>query len=448
VRLSSLAIAVFELLSPRDSARRAAWTVHAALALAAIGVLVIEWRIAADRRAAWAVLEALVAAGGLWIAWRHQERLTLGGVIAICTGLHLASILLFRHQGYNGDQDPNQVYLGEGGKLLDGHYPSSEYPVAAVLLFALEAKLQPHPPQIANAFLMLPFLAACICSIWFLRSRRSAWLATLVGFWPLGEYYWEFRYDATAAALLVAGLVLALRGRWGWSGAALAIGACFKWTPGLAAIVLVVWLLSGRRLAEARRHVVAFVCVAALFYVPCLLIWPAHDVLASFRLQGGRSLTQESVWFWPARALGLVGWNGDYWNPAGAPRWLDIVATVVQIALVLAVVAAAAVRPARLERAVALAALAPVVFLVANRVFSLQFVLVLAAAWAVAAALFVTGRREQLVVGAAIALAVTCNAFMAPYSDPTGFLAWPAYALPGWIVTVGLTAFLARRVLA
>jgi hypothetical protein len=417
------------------------------LALVAAAVLAIEWRAAAGHSSPWAVLELPVAGAGLWLAWRRQERLSLAAVLGLGLCLHLASILLFRHLGYAGDQDPNQTYLREGHALLDGHYPSSEYPVAAVLLFALEAAIQPQPPQIANAFLMLPFFALCVWGVWSLRTAWSAWLATLIAFWPLVEYYWEFRYDATAAALLVAGLVLARRDSPGWSGAALALGACFKWTPGLAAVVLTAWLVSGRRFDAVRRHVLAFVAVCALFYVPCLILWPAHDVLASFRLQGGRALTQESLWFWPARALGLAHWNAAYWNPAGAPRWLDVAATVVQVALLVVIVAAAARRPPDVDRAVALAALAPVVFLVANRVFSLQFILVLAAGWAVAGALYARDRREQLLIGAAVAAAIASQAFMYPYDDPTGVLAWPAYALPGWIVIVGLTAVLLRRAL-
>jgi hypothetical protein len=427
--------------------RSAAVRIHATLVLVGVAWLVVQWRIAVDHRAAWAVLGAAVAGWGLWRAWRRQDALSLPTVLALGLALHVASILLLRHLGYSGDQDPNQVYLGEGHRLLDGHYPTSEYPVGGVLLFALEAAVEPQPPQIANAFLMLPFFAACVSAVWLLRTRWSAWFATVIAFWPLAEYYWQFRYDATAAALLVVGLVLARRGRWGWSGVALGVGACFKWTPGLAAVVLAVWLFSGRRFDLARRHIVGLAGVVALFYVPCLLIWPAHDVLASFRLQGGRALTQESLWFWPARAVGLAHWSAAYWNPAGTPRWFDVLVTVVQVVLLLALTAAAASRPAHLDRAVALAALAPVLFLVTNRIFSLQFVLVLMAGWGAAAALHVADRREQLLVGAAIAAVVASNAFMYPYDDPTGVLAWPAYALPGWIVTVGLTVFLLRRVL-
>lgn len=46
-----------------------------------------------------------------------------------------------------------------------------------------------------------------------------------------------------------------------------------------------------------------------------------------------------------------------------------------------------------------------------------------------------------------MAAAIASQAFMYPYDDPSGVLAWPAYALPGWIVIVGLTAVLLRRAL-
>src|SRR5438477_6727207 len=144
----------FAFRSASGWTRSASVRVHAALALVALAVLVVQWRIAVDHRAAWALLVAAVAAWGLWLAWRRQESLSLPAVLGLGVALHVASILLFRHLGYNGDQDPNQVYLGQGHRFLDGHYPTSEYPVGGVLLFGLEAAVEPQPPQIANAVLM------------------------------------------------------------------------------------------------------------------------------------------------------------------------------------------------------------------------------------------------------------------------------------------------------
>ena len=59
-----------------------------------------------------------------------------------------------------------------------------------------------------------------------------------------------------AGALLALGVLLAVRARWGWSGVALGLGALVKWTPVLAAVVLVAHLLARRRL-DAGTHVAA-----------------------------------------------------------------------------------------------------------------------------------------------------------------------------------------------
>lgn len=418
---------------------------HGALVLAGALAIALDWRFAVDQRAAWLALQVPVAAAVLVYAWRRQRQLSLPLVLGLTLALHLVSILLFRHLGVTGDGDPNNTYLPEGHKLLEGTYPTSEYPVAAVLLFALESLVDPHPPQIANAFLMLPALLLCMWGIWSLRTRWSAWLALVVGFFPLAEYYWQFRYDGVVAAALVAGLLLARRGHFGWSGVVLAVGACLKWSPGLSSVVLVAWLVAARRFRDARLHVAAFLATTAAFYVPFLLHWPAHDVLASFRIQGKRLLTNESIWYWPARALGLTHQNSQQvWHDAGAPPWTNVVVTCVQVVLVLALAVAAARRPGRRDAVVALAALAPVVFLVTNRVFSVQFVLILAAGWAVAASLTAATRRQQLLAGGFVGGSIAVNAFVYPFGDPLGIFGWAPYTALSWIFMIGATLTIGR----
>jgi hypothetical protein len=56
------------------------------------------------------------------------------------------------------------------------------------------------------------------------------------------------------------------------------------------------------------------------------------------------------------------------------------------------------------------------VFLLTNRVFSSQFLVLLVAVWAVAAALVVVSAREQLAVGIAMAGATFANALVHPYT--------------------------------
>ncbi|HEX5448817.1 MAG TPA: glycosyltransferase 87 family protein [Gaiellaceae bacterium] len=409
------------------------WIAYGALAGAAALALVFQWRLVVSNSPTWAIYDVPVCAAGFAIAWRFQKALSLRGLLALTLLFRLGSILVFRHLGYTGDQDPNTVYLSQGHQLLHGHYPQSEYPVLAVLLFALEAAVDPNPPQVANAFLLLPCVLVCVWGIWSLRTQWSGWLAACVGLAPLDAYYWQFRYDGIPAALLVVGIVLAGRSRFALAGAALGVGACFKWTPGLAAVVLVVWLLSARHTRDAARLAVAFTATCALIYVPFLIRWPAHSVLASFRLQSVRSVTAESLWYWPARALGLTHGSVPEWAPAGVPHWVDVTVTVVQILILLAVLAALWRRPSR-RTGLAVAALVPALFLTTNRVFSSQFVLILGVGWAMAAAMCARDRREQLVVGAGMLLVSTTTAFVYPFSDPFRSFSWRPWAAAALLV--------------
>ena len=161
-----------------------------------------------------------------------------------------------------------------------------------------------------------------------------------------------------------------------------------------------------------------------LVYVP-FLVWSQSEVLAAYERQSGRSITPESVWYLLLRPFDLAHVRTHISFSAGAPRWANVAAGVLQVAVVLALVVAAA--RARTQRAaVALAALAPVAFLLTNRIFSPQFVLVAFAGWALAAALVVQTRREQLWVGVAMAAAALANEFVYPFALPRYDVTWVA----------------------
>jgi hypothetical protein len=65
---------------------------------------------------------------------------------------------------------------------------------------------------------------------------------------------------------------------------------------------------------------------------------------------------------------------------------------------------------------VAIAAMAPVLFLFGNRVFSPQYLVLIVPAWAIAGALLLRNRIEQLALGVAIVGATTANALVYPYT--------------------------------
>ena len=78
------------------------------------------------------------------------------------------------------------------------------------------------------------------------------------------------------------------------------------------------------------------------------------------------------------------------------PDWADPAVTVVQLLILAGVLVLAWLARGRLAAGIALAALAPVAFLLTNRIFSSQFLVVLLVAWAIAIALLARSRLEQL----------------------------------------------------
>jgi glycosyl transferase family 87 len=414
-----------------------------ALAAAAVAIVATEAAYRTWISDAWLLLEALVAAAALFHAWRRQDRLRLGPVLAVIGGLQLALFGVHVALDVVGDKDSSVVYRWQGNALRRGDYPRSEYPLGAVLLFGLEAWLGGGTTRNANALLMAPLAVLTSAAVWLTRMPYAPWLAALIGFWPANSFFWQYKFDLAPAALLVVGLVLALRGRWGLSGVVLAAGTLVKWTPALAVVALVAWLLTTRRVRDALTHAGAFVGALVLVYVP-FLVWSPSEVLAAYERQSGRSITPESVWYLLLRPFDLAHVRTHISFSAGAPRWANVGAGLLQAAVVLALVIAAA--RARTQRAaVALAALAPVAFLLTNRIFSPQFMLVAFAAWAFAAALVVRTRREQLWVGVAMAAAALANEFVYPFALPRYDVTWVLCSAVLFATSLGLTGWLAVR---
>jgi Glycosyltransferase family 87 len=414
-----------------------------ALAAAAASVVGLEAAYRSRTSDAWLVLEALVAAVALLYAWREQDRLRLVPVLATVGALQLALFGVHVAFDATADKDSSVVFRWQGNGLVRGDYPRSEYPLGAVLLFGFEAWIGGGATRNANALLMAPLGVLMSAAVWLTRLPYAPWLAALIGLWPANAYFWQYKFDLAPAALLALGLLLAFRERWTLAGIALAVGALVKWTPALAAVALVLWLLSTRRARDAAAHGLAFVVTVAAAYIP-FLIWSPSEVLAAYERQSGRAITPESVWYLLLRPFDLVSVRTHISFSAGAPRWANVLAGVLQVAVVLALfVAAARARGAR--AAIALAALAPAAFLLTNRIFSPQFLLVAFAAWAFAASLVVRDRREQLWVGVTMAAAAVANEFVYPFALPHYDVTWVACSLALFALGLGLTGWLAVR---
>jgi hypothetical protein len=388
---------------------------HLLLAGAAVVVLACEAGAQTTDSAAWMLLAGAVAFTAFALVWRAQDRLRLPALLALSLVVSLAWIALHLAAGLESF-DSEVLYRRWGNELLDGRYPEAQYPPGAVLLFALEALLGGGATRTSHAFVMVPFQLLAVAAVWALRTRTTPWLAALVALWPMNAFFWEFRFDLVPTALLALGLVLAVRGRWGLSGGALGLGAAVKWVPGVAFAALVVWLVASGRRRPLGAHVLAFASVFVLVHLPFIL-WSPSETTFAYRYFGGQGLTGESLWYLVLAPLGLASVEQrEFWLPADVPGWADSAAVAVQALVLVAVGIVAARARASLRAGVAVAAVAPVLFLLTNRIFSPQYLVLILAAWAIAGALVLESRREQLVLGVATMAATTANAFVYPYT--------------------------------
>lgn len=392
----------------------------------------------------WILIEAVVALGSLLYAWRAQDRLRLPQLLALGLTFHIGWLLVHWHLGVPEDGDP-KLYRLQGDSLLDGHYPRSEYPPGAVLLFAAEELLWPSDPGSAHKLLMVPLQLTTIWAIWGLRTSYSAWLAALVALWPMNTFFWEFRFDLAPTALLAVGLLLAYRERWAWSGFAFGLGTVVKWTPALSFAALGAWCLAGGQKRPAARLAGGFLGVVLLIYLP-FLVWSPTELWAAYSKQGGRFITGESLWYLPLRLFGFVGEVPEFAFAAGAPHWADVLSVVIQALLVLGVIGVAALSRSR-STAVAVAAIAPALFLATNRIFSAQFLVVMLAAWAISAALLARSRQEQLVLGLALMAATLANVFVYPYELWNRDLTWEWCSAVLFLTALTLCAWACLRAL-
>jgi Glycosyltransferase family 87 len=420
---------------------------HVALTLSAVSILLVELAARPLHHASSALgiiawgLQGLFALAGLIVAWRRQEQLRLIPLLVLALVFQLGWIAadLATSTLLPGDMG---LYRDDGNTLLAGSYPSSEYPPGAVALFGAEVWLGNGTVRLSNPVLMVGFQLAAVTALWLLRTRWSAWFATLVALWPLNEPWWHFRFDLVPTALLAAGLLLALRERWLLSGAALAVGTAVKWTPALGWLVLVVWLLATRRTRSAAAMLSSFAVVLVLVHAP-FLAWAPEGVLESYERQAGRGITNESSWYLPLRGLGIAHPAEFIGFPADVPGWANGAAVTAQALILILLLTAAAARSRTLSQAVALAALAPVAFLLTNRVFSPQFLVLMFVAWGVAGALAVRSRRQQLAVALVGMAACMSNLLVYPaqierWEPASATLFAVAFTLTGWLVALAL----------
>jgi hypothetical protein len=361
----------------------------------------------------WPALQAGVTAVALLVLLGRRDELRLPLVVSAGLVFCLGWIGVHLALGMPSDFDSAVVYPAQGRLLLSGHYPMSEYPPGAVLLFAFETFLGGDSARVPNAFLMVPFQGLTVAALWFLRSTWAPWLALLVAVWPLNAFSMEFKFDALPTALTIVGLLLALRCRWAPAGVLFGLGAAVKWTPGLVAIGLVVWLVASRRPRDAVRLALSAGAAFLAINLPFLVANPAA-VLHAYSAQGRRGLTAESMPYLLLRAFGLAHSRGPVWLPADVPGWANAAAAALQAVALACLIGVLIIVRGRLRAGISVAGMLVVVFLLTNRVFSPQYFIPLVSIWAAVAALgSSTAFRLKLLLLLAT-VASFCNAMIYP----------------------------------
>jgi hypothetical protein len=128
------------------------------------------------------------------------------------------------------------------------------------------------------------------------------------------------------------------------------------------------------------------------------------------------------------------------------PGWAKTLAVLFQVISVLVVFAVVARVRTRLRAGVAVAAMAPVAFLLTNRTFSPQYLVTIFAAWAVAGALLVRSRYEQAALALPMLGATLANVLVYPTVTPTywwvcsGVLFLFAFVATLWVLLRAATA--------
>jgi hypothetical protein len=252
--------------------------------------------------------------------------------------------------------------------------------------------------------------------------------AAFYAFSPLLEPFVFAKYDALPTALATVGILLFAARRPGLSGLALGLGTVIKWTPSLAAPFLLLHQFRQRYWHGLLRLAGWGVAAGVLCSLPFALADMGIFTLP-YRLQGGRDMNGESVWALVALLLepALYSELDAPWGPLKSSMLSLWLMTVVQLAVLGASGVLALLKPCDMRRTLALAAMAPALFLASNRVFSPQYMLPISVAVLAALAVLPPRRTTMVVALVLLVLAQVAN-----------LLVWPFFVGEYWLLASGV----------
>jgi uncharacterized membrane protein len=146
-----------------------------------------------------------------------------------------------------------------------------------------------------TALLLAPF---SFLTVWML-GRMVRWRALLYALAPPLVWYSFHNWDLLVVCATVGAFYAWWRGRYGWAGALLAVGASLKFWPILLALPLVLDRLAVGEKREAGRAAAAFAGVLAAVQLPFLLASPqGWWAPYAFQKERAADVTANSIWYW------------------------------------------------------------------------------------------------------------------------------------------------------
>jgi uncharacterized membrane protein len=280
------------------------------------------------------------------------------------------------------------VYQRYGEAMTRGAVPYRdfvpEYPPLALPVFLVPAAVTHTESAYRNVFELL--MVACggaLLAFVAIASRGSRIAVGFVALLPLllGTVV-QTRFDLWPAALALAALAAFLRGRDRVGAGVLGAAFAAKLYPGVLLPLAVAWVWRRKGRREALVALGVFAAVAAVCFVPFLLLAPA-GVVHSFGRQLGRPLQIESLGAGLLLAahqvfgLGITMRSGaGSQNLVGTlPDAVAVAQSVVQAVALVAVCVRFARGPAEPERLARYSAAAVVAFVALGKVLSPQFLI-------------------------------------------------------------------------
>ncbi len=369
----------------------------------------------------WLALAGLVVIPNLFNIWLRATSTLPDG--SLLFGQDLDTILFFKY----------------GSDFAHGLNPTNplgqymEYPQFALLLFWVGYLLGDTQqnfnfafPSFLTIFQLIAAFALYGSGRKLGQARAGFLVAAFVAGCPALFGFSYTRFDVAPVALLLAAVYFYLPSKNGSttrntiaSGLITMAGGLTKWLP----VIIAPWLVAGYVQARRWRQLMLFGAVSlglALVTVVPFYLWNAEAFWYPYKFQGSRKMIGESFWFLIQQAF-LDPEHGNPEKPWGEPAKILLgnnKLLAAQLALTLLVLALSFWRLWWVRRKIAAVDFAGwaasgligvAVFTLANRVFSPQYLILLAWVWAAACVLRPVGRFGLIAFFALISIATAAN---------------------------------------